>query len=99
MAPTTVREYVDNIEAMSVTGVTRTGKRCGKGEGYSDIEFAILRELGHPPVAVATTVHSLSVVDDFLVQVKLHESLLFLGEERVRAHETGEVTEIGRFHP
>jgi 5-formyltetrahydrofolate cyclo-ligase len=36
--------------------------RCGKGEGYSDLEFAILRELGHPPVPVATTVHDLQVV-------------------------------------
>ena len=43
--------------------VTRHGQRCGKGEGYSDLEFAILRELGHPPVPVATTVHDLQVVD------------------------------------
>ena len=35
---------------------------AGKGEGYSDLEFAILRELGHPPVPVATTVHDLQVV-------------------------------------
>jgi 5-formyltetrahydrofolate cyclo-ligase len=43
--------------------VTRDGRRCGKGEGYSDLEFAILRELGCPPVPVATTVHDLQVVD------------------------------------
>ena len=55
---------VDAIIAGSVA-VTRSGKRCGKGEGYSDIEFAILRELGHKPVPVATTVHQLSVVEDF----------------------------------
>ncbi|MBV9685812.1 MAG: 5-formyltetrahydrofolate cyclo-ligase, partial [Alphaproteobacteria bacterium] len=42
--------------------VTRDGRRCGKGEGYSDLEFVILRELGHPPVPVATTVHDLQVV-------------------------------------
>lgn len=49
-----------------VTGavaVTRTGRRCGKGEGYSDLEYAILRERGHAPVPVATTVHPLQVVD------------------------------------
>jgi 5-formyltetrahydrofolate cyclo-ligase len=49
-----------------VTGavaVTRDGRRCGKGEGYSDLEYAILRELGHDPVPVATTVHPLQVVD------------------------------------
>ncbi len=55
---------VDAIVTGSVA-VTRTGKRCGKGEGYSDIEFAILRELGHRAVPVATTVHDIMVVDDF----------------------------------
>jgi len=51
-----------------VTGcvaVTASGKRCGKGEGFSDLEYAILRELGHDPVPVYTTVHSLQVVDAF----------------------------------
>lgn len=45
--------------------VTRGGRRCGKGEGYSDLEYAILRELGHPPVPVATTVHSGQVLEEF----------------------------------
>ena len=53
---------LDAIVCGSVA-VTRDGRRCGKGEGYSDLEFAILRELGHPPVPVATTVHDLLVVD------------------------------------
>lgn len=51
-----------------VTGcaaVTASGKRAGKGEGYSDLEYAILRELGFDAVPVATTVHDLQVVDDF----------------------------------
>ena len=52
---------LDAIVCGSVA-VTRHGRRCGKGEGYSDLEFAILRELGHPPVPVATTVHDLQVV-------------------------------------
>jgi 5-formyltetrahydrofolate cyclo-ligase len=52
---------LDAIVCGSVV-VTRDGRRCGKGEGYSDLEFAILRELGHPPVPVATTVHDLQVV-------------------------------------
>ncbi len=54
-----------------VTGcaaVTRSGKRCGKGEGYSDIEFALLRELGHAPVPVATTVHDAQLVADFPIE-------------------------------
>ena len=47
---------LDAIVCSSVA-VTREGRRCGKGEGYSDPEFAILRELGHPPVPIATTMH------------------------------------------
>lgn len=51
-----------------VTGcvaVTRAGHRAGKGEGYSDIEYAILRELGHAEIPVATTVHPVQIVDGF----------------------------------
>lgn len=55
---------LDAIVAGSVA-VTHDGRRCGKGEGYSDLEFAILRELGHPPVPVATTVHPLQIVGGF----------------------------------
>ena len=58
---------IEPLDAI-VTGcaaVTLAGKRCGKGAGYSDIEFAILRELGHAPVPVATTVHPVQIVDDF----------------------------------
>jgi 5-formyltetrahydrofolate cyclo-ligase len=51
-----------------VTGcvaVTEDGHRAGKGEGYSDLEFGILEELGHERVPVVTTVHELQVVDGF----------------------------------
>jgi 5-formyltetrahydrofolate cyclo-ligase len=53
---------LDAIVAGSVA-VTRDGRRCGKGEGYSDLEYAILRELGHAPVPVATTVHPVQIVE------------------------------------
>jgi len=46
--------WLDAIVCGSVA-VRRDGRRCGKGEGYSDLEFAILRELGQPPVPVATS--------------------------------------------
>ena len=52
---------LDAIVCGSVA-VTRDGRRGGKGEGYSDLEFAILRELGHPPVPVATTVTDPQVI-------------------------------------
>jgi 5-formyltetrahydrofolate cyclo-ligase len=55
---------LDAIVTGSVA-VTPRGKRAGKGAGYSDIEYAILRELGHKPVPVATTVHEVQIVGDF----------------------------------
>jgi len=55
---------LDAIVAGSVA-VTATGKRCGKGAGYSDLEYAMLLELGHRPAPVATTVADRQVVDDF----------------------------------
>ena len=51
-----------------VTGcaaVTELGKRCGKGAGYSDLEFAVLLELGLQARPVATTVHDVQIVGDF----------------------------------
>ena len=56
--------HVDLIAAGSV-GVTTDGARIGKGEGYSDLEWAVLRELDavDADTTVATTVHELSVLD------------------------------------
>jgi len=52
---------IDLIVAGSVA-VTEDGRRCGKGEGYSDLEYGILRELGHDAAPVVTTVHECQVV-------------------------------------
>ena len=63
-------EALPQLDAI-VTGcvaVTQAGKRCGKGAGYSDLEFALLRELGHRPVPVATTVHDVQLVADFPIE-------------------------------
>jgi 5-formyltetrahydrofolate cyclo-ligase len=63
-------EHLPQLDAI-VTGcaaVTLKGKRCGKGAGYSDIEFGILRELGHRVVPVATTAHDVQVVGDFPIE-------------------------------
>ena len=45
--------------------VTPTGDRVGKGEGYAELEFAVLRTLGRIPadVVIATTVHDAQVVE------------------------------------
>jgi len=54
---------VDLVVSGSVA-VTEDGARVGKGEGYSDLEYAVLRELGlvTADTPVATTVHELQVV-------------------------------------
>jgi len=61
-------EAVDPIDLV-VSGsvaVTETGERVGKGEGYSDLEFALLREFGRvdDDTTTVTTVHERQVVDE-----------------------------------
>jgi len=55
---------IDLIVSGSVA-VTETGERIGKGEGYSDLEYAILAEYGlvDESTTVATTVHERQLVD------------------------------------
>lgn len=55
--------HVDLVVSGSVA-VTEQGARVGKGEGYSDLEFAVLSELGavDATTTVATSVHELQVV-------------------------------------
>ena len=55
---------IDLVVTGSVA-VTPEGRRCGKGEGYGDLEYAILLELGQDPPPVATTVHEAQVVEGF----------------------------------
>jgi 5-formyltetrahydrofolate cyclo-ligase len=56
---------IDLVVAGSVA-VTRRGARVGKGGGYSDLEWALARQLGAvgETTPVLTTVHDLQVVDD-----------------------------------
>jgi len=58
-------EPVDLIVSGSVA-VNDRGARIGKGEGYSDLEFAILRtfDLVDDDTTTVTTVHPIQVVDD-----------------------------------
>jgi 5-formyltetrahydrofolate cyclo-ligase len=56
---------VDLIVSGSVA-VTEAGARVGKGEGYSDLEFAILRGFGlvDDDTTTVSTVHEIQVVDE-----------------------------------
>jgi len=58
-------EPVDLIVSGSVA-VNAQGARVGKGEGYSDLKFAVLREFGlvDDATTTATTVHGIQLVDD-----------------------------------
>jgi 5-formyltetrahydrofolate cyclo-ligase len=63
-------ERLPRIDAvvMGSVAVTRDGKRLGKGHGYADLEYALLRELGNEAVPVATTVHALQILESFPMQ-------------------------------
>jgi len=71
---------VDLVVSGSVA-VTEDGARIGKGEGYSDLEYAVLRELGlvDETTPVVTTVHEIQVVSgpegvvDTTVPVDAHD--------------------------
>lgn len=57
-------EPIDLVVSGSVA-VNEQGARVGKGEGYSDLEFAILREFGlvDDGTTTVSTVHEMQVVD------------------------------------
>jgi 5-formyltetrahydrofolate cyclo-ligase len=63
--PVTPRDlpHIDLVVAGSVA-VNRRGARVGKGGGYSDLEFALARELGavDARTTIVTTVHDLQIV-------------------------------------
>lgn len=61
--------YPDEMEAIDLViagsvGVTKDGIRLGKGEGYSDLEFAILQEFDRldTETPTVTTVHERQVI-------------------------------------
>jgi 5-formyltetrahydrofolate cyclo-ligase len=78
---------IDLIVAGSVA-VRRDGARVGKGGGFSDLEFALLTELGlvGPWTTVATTVHPLQIVRT-AVPMRSHDlplDLIVTPEETIR---------------
>ncbi len=59
-------------------GVTRAGARLGKGGGYSDLEYAMLREHGcvGEDTPIATTVHASQVLPDGDIPIMPHDITL-----------------------
>jgi 5-formyltetrahydrofolate cyclo-ligase len=79
---------IDLIVSGSVA-VDERGNRIGKGEGYSDLEFAVLREFGSVDdgTTTATTVHERQIVEGE-VDVEPHDvplDLIVTPERTVRA--------------
>lgn len=61
---------IDLVVTGSVAVSPRTGARIGKGEGYAELEYGILRELGlvGGDTPVITTVHEVQLVPDLPVE-------------------------------
>jgi 5-formyltetrahydrofolate cyclo-ligase len=61
-------EALPEIDAVVVgsVAVDESGARIGKGEGYSDLEFAVLREFGlvDDETPTVTTVHDVQVIEE-----------------------------------
>ncbi len=78
---------IDLIVCGSVA-VDRSGIRIGKGGGFSDLEFALLREanLVDDSTVIATTVHPLQVLDDDLPETEhdFRVDLIVTPEEAIR---------------
>jgi len=59
-----------NLKVMGSVAVSPEGGRLGKGHGYSDIEYVILREVGaiSEETPLVTTVHDLQIVPTIPIQ-------------------------------
>src|SRR5919197_203856 len=83
--------HIDLIVAGSVA-VNRKGVRIGKGGGYSDLEYAIAREIGavDDSTVVATTVHSMQVLEEELPETAhdFRVDLIVPPEEVIRLRHT-----------
>jgi len=85
---------IDLIVAGSVA-VDAAGNRVGKGEGFSDLEFAVLRGFDRvdADTTVATTVHESQVVDDGNIDPDRHDVPLDLVMTPTQAVTTSAVAE------
>jgi 5-formyltetrahydrofolate cyclo-ligase len=59
-----------DLVVMGSVAVAPDGARVGKGEGYAELEYAVLRQLGRlaADVPICTTVHDVQVVPEIPVE-------------------------------
>ena len=69
--------HVDIVVVASVVVNPITGARLGKGKGYGDIEYAMMRQLGacDDTTLVVTTVHESQLLDDLPSSVMTEHDL------------------------
>jgi 5-formyltetrahydrofolate cyclo-ligase len=69
--------HVDIVVVASVVVNPITGARLGKGKGYGDIEYAMMRQLGacDDTTLVITTVHESQLLDDLPSSVMTEHDL------------------------
>jgi len=69
--------HVDIVVVASVVVNPITGARLGKGKGYGDIEYAMMRQLGacDDTTLVVTTVHESQLLDDLPASVMTEHDL------------------------
>ena len=69
--------HVDIVVVASVVVNPITGARLGKGKGYGDIEYAMMRQLGacDDSTLVITTVHETQLLDDLPSSVMTEHDL------------------------
>ena len=69
--------HVDIVVVASVVVNPISGARLGKGKGYGDIEYAMMRQLGacDDTTLVVTTVHESQLLDDLPASVMTEHDL------------------------
>ena len=83
--------HVDIVVVASVVVNPISGARLGKGKGYGDIEYAMMRQLGacDDTTLVVTTVHESQLLDDLPASVMTEHDLyvsFFPGENLLRSN-------------
>lgn len=82
-----------DLVVCGTVAINRDGVRVGKGGGYSDLEFALLHEVGRitDDTLIATTVHPLQVLEGELPETEhdFRVDVIVTPDEVIRSRRTG----------